>query len=35
VGFRIDENSGKLAPFGTVAHTGSPVCIVFRNSLTV
>ena len=35
VGFRIDENSGKLAAIGTVAQTGSPVCIVFRSSLTV
>jgi 6-phosphogluconolactonase len=35
VGFRIDENTGKLASIGTVAQTGSPVCIVFRTSLTV
>jgi 6-phosphogluconolactonase len=32
VGFRIDETNGKLTPFGTVAETGSPVCIVFRTS---
>ena len=32
VGFRIDEKSGKLASLGTVAQTGSPVCIVFRTS---
>ena len=35
VGFRIDEKSGKLASLGTVATTGSPVCIIFRTSLTV
>jgi 6-phosphogluconolactonase len=35
VGFRIDEKSGKLASLGTIAKTGSPVCIVFRTSLTV
>jgi len=35
VGFRIDSASGKLTPFGTVAQTGSPVCIVFRTIPTV
>jgi 6-phosphogluconolactonase (cycloisomerase 2 family) len=30
VGFRIDESSGKLDLIGTIAQTGSPVCIVFR-----
>jgi 6-phosphogluconolactonase (cycloisomerase 2 family) len=29
VEFRIDRNTGKLAPTGQVIETGSPSCIVF------
>lgn len=30
VGFRIDPRTGGLDPLGTVARTGSPVCILFN-----
>jgi 6-phosphogluconolactonase len=30
VGFRVDPRTGALASSGTVAHTGSPVCILFN-----
>lgn len=32
VGFRIDSATGRLTPTGTVILTGSPVCIVFRDT---
>ncbi len=34
VGFRIDSATGGLTPTGTVILTGSPVCIVFRETTT-
>jgi 6-phosphogluconolactonase len=30
VGFRVDASTGSLTPLGTVARTGSPVCILFN-----
>ncbi|OYD83609.1 lactonase family protein [Azospirillum brasilense] len=32
VGFRVDPRTGALASPATVAHTGSPVCIVFHHA---
>lgn len=32
VEFTIDQNSGRLRPTGEVITTGSPVCVVFRNT---
>jgi 6-phosphogluconolactonase len=30
VGFRVDPGTGGLASLGTVARTGSPVCLLFN-----
>ena len=32
VSFRIDQHTTSLTPAGTVARTGSPVCIVFNSA---
>jgi len=32
VSFRIDQRTASLTPAGTVARTGSPVCIVFNSA---